>query len=129
MAAINKRSFVAYESFYKMFMAVKAYHGKEAASDFAQAIFEYGLYDEEPDEDSIIWAQGFEAIVTGIKNAKDRYGAATDDGKKGGRKKMFDDNVIAELRAQGYTNKKIAEELGCSLSTVEKANARLRKKP
>ena len=63
----------------------------------------------------------------GIDKAKDRYATAVENGKKGGRPKTVDEYKVRELKGQGLTNKQIAEELKCSVSSVEKINAKNRK--
>ena len=62
-----------------------------------------------------------------ITAAQNRYAKAVENGKKGGRPKKIDDIQIALLKEQGHTNKEIADLLGCSVSSVEKANRKNRK--
>lgn len=64
-----------------------------------------------------------------ISAAKDRYVLAKENGKKGGRPKTIDDGKIIALKKAGMTNKEVAEAMGCSVSTVEKATRKNRKNP
>lgn len=117
---MNTESFVMYESVYKQLQILEKRLGAETAMLFLNAVMEFGLYGVLPDEDSEVWLYGFEQTITSIHAAKDRHAAAIENGKKGGRKKTIDDTKVIELKEKGLTNKKIAEELGCSESSVEK---------
>jgi hypothetical protein len=125
---MNKESFVLYESTYKQIEILEKRLGAEEAYKFIKAIMAFGLYGEVPEEESSVWLYGFEQSITSISAAKTRYEAAVENGKKGGRKKTIDDNKVIELKEDwGFTNKEIAEELGCSVSSVEKIIAKNRK--
>lgn len=124
---MNNESFVLYESVFKQTEILSKKLSKEIAFDFIEAIMAFGLYGELPDEDSVVWLYGFEQSITSISAAKTRYQAAIENGKKGGRKKTIDDAKVEELKKQGLTNKRIAEELNCSVSSVEKIVAKIRK--
>ena len=117
---MNDKSFVMYESVHKHLERLSKKLGKEAAFDFLMAVNNYGLYGELPDEDDDAWLYGLEQTITSISKAKDRYTAAVENGKKGGRKQTIDRDKVLELKAKGNTNKAIAEELGCSVSSIEK---------
>ena len=123
---MNKGSFVLYESVYKQFELLKK-RKPEVAGDFIEAIMEFGLYGVIPDEESDIWLYGFEQSITSISAAKDRYNTAIENGKKGGRPKEVDQTKVLELKNKGMTNNQVAKELNCSVSTIEKVNAKNRK--
>ena len=99
---------------------------KELANEFMKAIIEYGIYGEYENTNPIIKVLMVQAGF-GIDKAKDRYATAVENGKKGGRPKTVDEDKVRELKGQGLTNKQIAEELKCSVSSVEKINAKNRK--
>lgn len=124
---MNTESFVMYESVYKQAALLERRLGKEAAYDFLKAVSEFGLYGVLPDEDAAVWLYGFEQTITSISRAKDRYTAAVENGKKGGRKPTIDRAKALALKEQGLTNKQVAEQLNCSVSTIEKINAENRK--
>ena len=125
---MNNESFVLYESTFKQVEILKKKLGIQAAFDFIEAIMAFGLYGELPDEESDVWLYGFEQTITSITAAKTRYQAAIENGKKGGRPKTIDDSKVIELKEDwGMTNKQIAEELNCSISSVEKIIATHRK--
>ena len=124
---MNKESFVFYESVAKQGDRLADKLGKEVAFDFYKAVIDFGLYGVLPDEDSNVWLYGFEQTITSISAAKDRYTAAVENGKKGGRPKTVDEDKVLELKQEGMTNKQVAEALGCSVSAIEKINAENRK--
>ena len=124
---MNKESFVFYESVAKQGDRLADKLGKEVAFDFYKAVIDFGLYGVLPDEDSNVWLYGFEQTITSISAAKDRYSAAIENGKKGGRPKKIDADKVLELKQEGMTNKQVAERLGCSVSSIEKINAGNRK--
>lgn len=118
---MNKESFVLYESVFKQADRLNEKLGKNIAYDFIEAIMIFGLYGVLPEDDSDVWLYGFEQSITSISAAKDRYTAAVENGKKGGRPKTINDDEVIELKEMwGFTNKQIAEELNCSVSSVEK---------
>lgn len=127
--ALNTESFVFYESTYKNYSRLKKLVGLEAADRFLEAVCDYGLYGVIPEEDDIVWAYGLEQTITSISNAKDRYTAARENGMKGGRPSIIDYDKAVELKAEGYTYKAIAKQLGCSVSSLEKYFARKRSEP
>ena len=67
----------------------------------------------------IKWING--SCVNNINSAKDRYAKAVENGKKGGRPTEVNSEQITELKAEGLTNTQIANELGCSTKTVQRA--------
>ena len=124
---MNKGSFVFYESVAKQGDRLANRLGKEVAYDFYKAVIDFGLYGVVPDESEEVWLYGLEQAITSISAAKDRYNAAIENGKKGGRPKEVNEDKVLELKNQGMTNKQVAEELKCSVSTIEKINAKNRK--
>ena len=67
----------------------------------------------------IKWING--SCVNNINSAKGRYAKAVENGKKGGRPTEVNSEQITELKAEGLTNTQIANELGCSTKTVQRA--------
>lgn len=61
------------------------------------------------------------SCVNNINSAKDRYTKAVENGKKGGRPTEINSEQITELKAEGLTNTQIANELGFSTKTVQRA--------
>ena len=90
------------------------------------ALIEYGLNGTEPDLQYPLSAM-FKQMTSSIAGAQKRYQASVENGKKGGRPKTVDEYKIRELKEQGLTDKQIAEELKCSISSVEKVPVKTRK--
>ena len=120
---INTESFVLYESVYKQFEILKK-RKPEVATDFIEAIMEFGLYGVIPDEESDIWLYGFEQAITSIERAKTRYTASIENGKRGGRpsKNLDQDEVLAK-KAELKTWKAVASFYGISEDTLRKIRA------
>lgn len=115
---MNTESFVFYESVWKAYITLRDRMGLESAAHFFECIAEFGLYGVMPPDNDIVYTQGFEQTATSIYHAKSKRLTAIENGKKGGRKQRYSAEEVAELKAQGLTNKQIAEKLGYSTETV-----------
>jgi hypothetical protein len=58
-----------------------------------------------------------------IKRPKARCYHSIENGKKGGRPKKYNDKDILDLSNQGLTHQEIADNLCCSVKTVQRALA------
>lgn len=118
-------SFVVYLTYYE---AVKELEktDPEKAFELLKAIMDYGFYGEFDDSDMIIKLL-MTQIGFNIDKSNDRYAKAVENGKKGGRPSTIDKNKIIYLHNQGKTNKEVAEELNCSVSTVERTISKYKK--
>lgn len=106
---MNTESFVFYESVYKQAERLEKKLGKEVGYDFLKAVIEFGLYGAVPDEDDNVWLYGLEQTITSIGAAKDRYAAAVENGKKGGRKKIeLNQEEVMKKKAELKTWKAVA---------------------
>ena len=123
---MNKESFVFYESVAKQGDRLADKLGKEVAFDFYKAVIDFGLYGVLPDEDSNVWLYGFEQTITSISAAKDRYTAAVENGKKGGRPKvdLNEQEVLAKKKELILQRKKklasLAKEKDRALADLDK---------
>ena len=113
----HKDSTIIYES---MFTAMELILTDDASwREAMTGLLRYGFYGEQPESGNplvqAIWIQSLPAM----KNAKDRYAKAVANGKKGGRPAQVTTEQIMQLKAEGKTNKEIAELCGCSEKTVE----------
>lgn len=115
---MNTESFVFYESVWKAYLTLRDRIGLESAAHFFECIAEFGLYGVLPPNDDIVYTQGFEQTATSIYHAKNKRLIAIENGKKGGRKERYSAEEVAKLKAEGLTNKQIAEKLGYSEETV-----------
>lgn len=115
---IRNNSFVFYATYLE---AIEALEGNpECAAKLAKAIMEYGIYGEYDESDVVVNALMVQ-IKLGIDNAKNRYEESVENGKKGGAKKKYSDDEIIRLVKEGMTHKAVAEQLGCSAKTVQRA--------
>ena len=116
-------SFVFYRSFAEVISMIP---DAEQQITLLNALIEYGLNGTEPDLQYPLSAM-FKQMTSSIAGAQKRYQASVENGKKGGRPKTVDEYKIRELKEQGLTDKQIAEELKCSISSVEKVPVKTRK--
>ena len=116
-------SFVFYRSFAEVISMIP---DAEDKITLLNALIEYGLNGTEPDLQYPLSAM-FKQMTSSISGAQKRYQASVENGKKGGRPKTVDECKIRELKEQGLTDKQIAEELKCSISSVEKVPVKTRK--
>ena len=116
----NTESFVLYESVYKQFEILKK-RNPAVATNFIEAIMEYGLYGVVPDEESDVWLYGFEQSITSIQRAKDRYIAAVENGSKGGRPpKNLNKDEVLQKKEELKTWKAVAKFYNISEDTLRK---------
>lgn len=116
-------SFVFYRSFAEVISMIP---DAEDKITLLNALIEYGLNGTEPDLQYPLSAM-FKQMTSSIAGAQKRYQTSVENGKKGGRPKTVDEYKIRELKEQGLTDKQIAEELKCSISSVEKVPVKTRK--
>ena len=116
-------SFVFYRSFAEVISMIPDAEDQMA---LLNALIEYGLNGTEPALQYPLSAM-FKQMTSSIAGAQKRYQASVENGKKGGRPKTVDEYRIRELKEQGLTDKQIAEELKCSISSVEKVPVKTRK--
>lgn len=95
------------------------------ADKYLHAVIEYGLEGEYDESDPIVNALMSSAVI-GIDNAHSRRAASQDNGVHGGRPKLYSNDRIAELASQGKTSQQIADVLGCSIKTVQRALKEIR---
>ena len=116
----NTESFVLYESVYKQFEILKK-RKPAVATDFIEAIMEYGLYGVVPDEESDVWLYGFEQSITSIQRAKDRYIASVENGRKGGRPpKNLNKDEVLQKKEELKTWKAVAKFYSIDEDTLRK---------
>ena len=105
-----KNSFVLYESVYVQYDRLMRRGKTQAAQDFINAVMRYGLYGDEPEEESEIWDFGFDGVVSTISTAKDRYTKRIDIKKED----------LEEFVLEGRTQQEIASYYNCSVDTIQR---------
>lgn len=116
--------FVFFRSVWESYQELKR-RDAALAEKFLTAVIEYGLEGEYDESEPLINAI-MSNITVSIDNARSRRIASQENGSKGGRPKLYSSEKIAELVAQGKTNQQIADELGCSLKTVQRTLKEIR---
>ena len=105
-----KNSFVLYESVYAQYDRLMRRGKVQAAQDFIGAVMRYGLYSEEPDEDSEVWDFGFDGVIATISSAKDRYTKRID----------VPQEELEQFVREGRTQQEIASFYNCSVDTIQR---------
>ena len=114
-------NFVFYGSWKEHLNGLKELCGEDVAKEVAWQIINYGTTKAFDTED-----QKIVNMVNGmcrdlIISAKKRREASIINGKQGGRPKKYNDEQIKELHRQGVSAADIAQKLGCSVKTVQRA--------
>ena len=116
-------NFVFYGSWKEHLNGLRQLCGDDVAKEVAWQIINYGTYkDFDTDDKKII------DMVNGmcrdlIDSAKKRREASVGNGKQGGRPKKYSLEDMLDLRNKGLSLQDIADNLGCSVKTVQRALA------
>jgi uncharacterized protein (DUF433 family) len=116
-------NFIFYGSWKEHLNGLKQLCGEDVAKEVAWQIINYGTYkDFDTDDQNII------NMVNGmcrdlIISAKKRREASVTNGKQGGRPKKYSVEDMIALRDKGLSIQDIADNLGCSVKTVQRALA------
>ena len=116
--------------FYKSFLDTAEEVGRanpELAYKYLQAIAQYGIYGTYDESDPVLNGLMVSATM-GIDRAQERYQEAKDIGKSGGRPRSNSLDAIRELASAGLTTQEIADNLNCSVRTVQRGLKTIRDK-
>lgn len=116
--------------FYKTFLDTAEELGRanpELAYKYLLAIAQYGISGEYDESDPVLNGL-MVSVVMGIDRAQERYQEAKDVGKSGGRPRTNSLENIRELAAAGLSTQEIADNLNCSVRTVQRGLKTLRDK-
>ena len=117
----EKEKFIFFESWDRYLDTLEEDRDINYVNAVARAIIKFGLYGDcmTPDE-SIV--RRVDAVCSDLMNStKSRYANAVANGKQGGRPMRFDPKIIRDLKDKGLSQQEIADQLGCSLKTVQRA--------
>ena len=117
----NKENFVFLASWYDAIAALEASNGREFANEFARQIIDYGVTGKLTTDDQLIVGLVNAMCATLIDKSKSRYRACVANGKKGGKPAQYNPEEIAAFHASGLSDQEIADKMGCSLRTVQRA--------
>ena len=87
---------------------------------FYEALVSYGLTGDYDRSDPLINACMTQACFT-IDRAQENYDKSIAGGKKGGARRKYDPDEIRTMAAEGKTREEIANILGCSTKTIQRA--------
>ena len=103
-----RNSFVLYESVYAQYERLKSRNKTDEADALIAAVMRYGLYQDIPPNDSIVWDLGFDGVIATISAAKSKYR----------QKIIIPGSDLRALLDEGYTQKEIADFYNCSTDTI-----------
>ena len=107
---------------------IKAYDAAnpELAGNMAKQIIYYGVTGEMTTDDPIIVGTVNSMCAALIEKSKNRHRAAIANGKQGGRPSQYSDEDVWKLHQQGFSDQDIADNLGCSVKTVQRRLVKLK---
>lgn len=116
-------NFIFYGSWKEHLNGLKQLCGEDVAKEVAWQIINYGTYKSFDTEDQKIIDMVNGMCRDLIDSAKKRREASIGNGKQGGRPTKYNVDDMLALRAKGLSNQEIADNLGCSVKTVQRALA------
>jgi DNA-binding CsgD family transcriptional regulator len=117
----NEENFVFYADWINVIKAYDDSGQQELAGELAKQIIYYGVTGEITSTNPIIIGLVNSMCAALIEKSKNRYQACIRNGQRGGRPKQYNAEEIIALRNSGLTHQQIADRLGCSKKTVQRA--------
>lgn len=115
MENFKNNAFVFYSSFEK---AISEW-SEDIQFQCYKALISYGLNGTYESDNQVVNSL-MSVFIPNINAAQSRYDRAVENGKRGGRPSSISKEEIQELKAEGKTQKQIAEMLGLSERTVQR---------
>lgn len=117
----EKSKFIFFESWDRYLNTLEEDRDINYVNAVARAMIKYGLYgDCQTDDETIV--RRVDAVCSDLMNStKARYAASVANGRQGGRPAKYDPDAIRQLKMQGLSHQQIADQLGCSKKTVQRA--------
>ena len=119
----NKENFLFMASWHDILEGYDNAGKPEIASEIAKQIIYYGVTGEMTSDDPIVVGTVTGMCAALIDRSKKRYNNCVANGKQGGRPKKYSFEDMIALRDQGLSLQDIADNLGCSAKTVQRALA------
>lgn len=119
----SKSTFIFFESWERYLKTLELDRDRDYVNEVCRAIVQYGLYGECETKDPTILQRVDAVCLDLMNNAKARYAAAKKGGSAGtgGRPPSYDPEAIKQMFKDGVPVQVIADTLGCSKRTVQRA--------
>ena len=117
----NKENFLFLASWHDILEGYDAAGKPEVASEIAKQIIYYGVTGQMTSDDPVVVGTVTGMCSALIDKSKKRYNSCVANGKKGGRPKSYSEDDIISLYRQGLSPQDIADNLQCSIKTVQRA--------
>ncbi len=121
----NKENFLFLASWHDILEGYDNAGKPEVASEIAKQIIYYGVTGQMTSNDPIVTSTVTGMCAALIDRSKKRYNTCVANGKQGGRPKKYSDDDIISLYRQGLSPQEIADNLQCSVKTVQRALANI----
>lgn len=121
----NKENFLFMASWHDILEGYDNAGKPEIASEIAKQIIYYGVTGQMTSDDPIVTSTVTGMCAALIDRSKKRYNTCVTNGKKGGRPKSYNNDDIIALYRQGLSPQEIADNLLCSVKTVQRTLANI----
>ena len=118
---IIRKSFVFFSSWEKYLKTLELDHDISYVNAVARAIIQYGINREIENDDPTILSRVEAVCADLMESSSERYNMAVKGGTQGGRPRSYDHNVIQQMYKDGTSIQDIADTLGCTKRTVQRA--------
>lgn len=120
----KRENFVFYASWLDALSGLDQTNSREFANEFLRQIVIYGVTGEIETNDPMTIGFINAMCKDLVEKSKKRHKACVENGNRGGRPKQFNDEEIIALHDQGLSEQDIADNLGCTVRTVQRAIAK-----
>ena len=117
----TKKSFVFFSSWERYLKTLELDKDINYVNAVARAIIQYGISGEIESDDPTILSRVEAVCADLMQSSTARYNAAVKGATTGGRPREHDPEVIQQMHKDGIPIQTIADTLGCSKRTVQRA--------
>ena len=116
-----KKSFVFFSSWERYLKTLELDKDINYVNAVARAIVQYGISGEIESDDPTILSRVEAVCADLMQSSSERYNAALKGGTTGGRPREHDHEAMRQMYKDGIPIQTIADTLGCSKRTVQRA--------